>query len=394
MAKRTFKINLIVLWIGCFITNLGNSMTMPFLPLFFRQLDPVNTKTLTLLSGIAFSITFLAKAIVSPFWGRLSDKKGRKLMCIRASGVMALTITTIGFAGSIWQVIVLRAIQGAFSGYINNATALLAGITSEDHRGHALGMLATGGVSGTLVGPLIGGVIAEFWGYRLSFYIIGFCMFAITILTLIFVKENFHANTSSKQLGILQTIKSIPHPKYILAIMITTMFIQVAVTTITPIISLIIGHMMTSSSGVSLMSGIVAAAPGIATLIVAERFGRLIDHVGPYKVLIFGLIFAMICFIPMGFARSVWLLAFLRFLVGISDAALLPSVQTAMAQVPKEIYGRVFSYSQSFEASGDIVGPMLGSFFANQFGYSSIFFAAAAVMLLNFVIVRANRRQA
>ncbi len=43
-------------------------------------------------------MTFIAQAIVSPYWGNLADRKGRKLMCMRASGVMALTITLTGLA--------------------------------------------------------------------------------------------------------------------------------------------------------------------------------------------------------------------------------------------------------------------------------------------------------
>ena len=121
--KRTF----ITLWVGCFITGLGFSMTMPFMPLFMESIGSFSRTELNFYSGLAFSATFLAQAIVSPYWGNLADRKGRKLMCLRASGVMTFTILFTGMANSVWMIIGLRFLQGAFSGYVNNATAFMAG---------------------------------------------------------------------------------------------------------------------------------------------------------------------------------------------------------------------------------------------------------------------------
>ena len=80
------------LWIGSFITGMGYSMTMPFISLFINELGHFSRLQLNLYSGLAFAMTFISQAIVSPYWGSLADRKGRKLMCMRASGVMAITI--------------------------------------------------------------------------------------------------------------------------------------------------------------------------------------------------------------------------------------------------------------------------------------------------------------
>ena len=75
------------LWLGCFITGLGYSMTMPFISLFMAELGNYNKLQLNLYSGLAFAMTFIAQAIISPYWGNLADRKGRKLMCMRAAGI-------------------------------------------------------------------------------------------------------------------------------------------------------------------------------------------------------------------------------------------------------------------------------------------------------------------
>lgn len=95
------------LWLGCFITGMGYSMTMPFISLFISDLGNYSKLQINLYSGLAFAMTFIAQAIVSPYWGSLADRKGRKLMCMRASGVMALTITLTGFTLLINFILVL-----------------------------------------------------------------------------------------------------------------------------------------------------------------------------------------------------------------------------------------------------------------------------------------------
>ena len=146
------------LWLGCFITGLGYSMTMPFISLFMAELGHYNKLQLNLYSGLAFAMTFIAQAIISPYWGNLADRKGRKLMCMRAAGVMSLTIFITGLAQSALFIICMRFLQGLFSGYINNATALMAGETPHQRSGWVMSQMMTAGTAGNLVGPLIGGI--------------------------------------------------------------------------------------------------------------------------------------------------------------------------------------------------------------------------------------------
>ena len=103
-------------------------------------------------------LQLLVTAIVSPLWGRLADQKGRKLMLLRASFGMAIVISLMGTVGNVYQLIGLRLLQGVFSGYISNATALVATGTPREKSGQVLGTLATGAVTGNLLGPLVGGV--------------------------------------------------------------------------------------------------------------------------------------------------------------------------------------------------------------------------------------------
>ncbi|MGC0088674.1 MFS transporter [Enterobacter asburiae] len=123
---ESWKVNLISVWFGCFFTGLAISQILPFLPLYVSQLGVTSHEALSMWSGLTFSVTFLVSAIVSPMWGSLADRKGRKLMLLRASLGMAIAILLQAFATNVWQLFFLRAVMGLTSGYIPNAMALVA----------------------------------------------------------------------------------------------------------------------------------------------------------------------------------------------------------------------------------------------------------------------------
>ncbi|MHC5374102.1 multidrug efflux MFS transporter [Enterococcus sp. LJL120] len=386
--------NLIVLWFGTFMAGIAFSLVMPFMALYIDTLGDYSAAQLNFWSGITFSATFLVTAIVSPFWGRLADQKGRKLMLLRTSLGMAIVIGLMGLVTNVYQLIALRLLQGIFSGYISNATALIATGTPREKSGQVLGTLTTGQVSGTLLGPLIGGVIASIVGYRYTFFITGTILFLVFILSLIFVHEKFTPVKKDNMLPAKQIFKELKYPHLIIGMFITTMIIQASNNSISPIISLYIRQLLGGGGNVTLVSGIIASIPGIATLIAAPRFGRLGDRIGSEKILGIGLIFAMLVYLPMAIVQNVWQLGFLRFLVGISDACLLPAVQSLITKYsPHEAAGRIFSYNQSFQASGNVIGPMLGSSVSSVFGYRGVFISTSLLVFVNYLLVRHNTKE-
>lgn len=375
---------------------MGYSMTMPFVSLFMADLGNYSKFQLNLYSGLAFAMTFIAQAIVSPLWGSLADRKGRKLMCMRAAGVMALTITLTGFAPNAIYIIVMRFIQGAFSGYINNATALIAGETPRQRSGWVMSQMMTAGTAGNLVGPLLGGALSSFfgnllggaWGYRIPFFITGFLMFLVFLGSTFFVHEHFKPVTRAKMKPMTQIMHSLPDLKLIIVMFITTMLVTSSTMSIDPIVSLYVRSMMPASRNVAFVAGVVAATPGLGTLIAASRIGHTMDHVGPLRVLRIGLIIGAVLFAPMALTHNPWVLALLRFILGIASAAMLPAAQTVLTlDTPKESFGRIFSYNQSFQAVGAVLGSLLGSTLSGLFDYATVFWVTGFTLLLNFVLV-------
>lgn len=385
-----WKHNLHVLWFNDFIIGMGFQISMPFVALYVKQLGHFNHFQLSFWSGLAFSASFFVSSWMAPIWGKFADRHGRKKVLMLSATGMGIFSVLIGIALNVYELVTFRLLQGFFSGYVANTSALIASSVPKEHSGKALSTLATGTTSGMLLGPLIGGFIAEIFGYRISFMLTGLGYLIVLLSTIFLVHEhNFTPVSKDESLSARQLFSKLKYPQVVIGMIITTLIIQAGNNSISPIISLYVEQLLHGHGRVALMSGIVSALPGIATIIAAPRFGALGDRIGTHKILLAGLIFAILVYIPQAYVFNIWQLAGLRFLVGISDAALIPQVQTLLAKYsPQKYSGSIFSYNQALQFLGNIVGPMLGSVVSGMFGYSSVFLSTSGLIAINYFWVR------
>lgn len=390
--KPIWKKNLFVLSIAVFIAGIAFSEIMPFLSLYINTLGNFSHQQLNFWSGIVYSGTFIVSAVVSPWWGKLADKKGRKPMILRAGIGMSVVIACMGLVQNVWQLLLLRMLQGVFAGFISNSNALVATETPKTNSGQALGTIASATTAGTLLGPLVGGALTSIFSYRITFMITGGLLLLCSILVLFFIHEDDFKPVTAKKLDKASgVIKSLRSPHLIFGLLLTTLIIQAANNSINPIVSLYIRQLLNGHGNVVFISGVIAALPGIATFLVASRFGALGDKIGTHKIIVAGFIAASIFFFLTAFVRNTVELGILRFLVGFSDACLFPQVQTMLTKnSPAAITGRIFSWNQSAMYIGNIVGPLLGSFVSGMFNYSMVFIVTTVIVLINLLLFRIN----
>lgn len=390
--KPIWKKNLFVLSIAVFIAGIAFSEIMPFLSLYINTLGNFSHQQLNFWSGIVYSGTFIVSAVVSPWWGKLADKKGRKPMILRAGIGMSVVIACMGLVQNVWQLLLLRMLQGVFAGFISNSNALVATETPKTNSGQALGTIASATTAGTLLGPLVGGALTSIFSYRITFMITGGLLLLCSILVLFFVHEDDFKPVTAKKLDKASgVIKSLRSPHLIFGLLLTTLIIQAANNSINPIVSLYVRQLLNGHDNVVFISGVIAALPGIATFLVASRFGALGDKIGTHKIIVAGFIAASIFFFLTAFVQNTVELGILRFLVGFSDACLFPQVQTMLTKnSPAAVTGRIFSWNQSAMYIGNIVGPLLGSFVSGMFNYSMVFIVTTVIVLINLLLFRIN----
>jgi DHA1 family multidrug resistance protein-like MFS transporter len=386
-VMESWKVNLISVWFGCFFTGLAISQILPFLPLYVSQLGVSSHEALSMWSGLVFSVTFLVSAIVSPMWGSLADRKGRKLMLLRASLGMAVAILLQAFATNVWQLFVLRALMGLTSGYIPNAMALVASQVPRERSGWALSTLSTAQISGVIGGPLMGGFLADNVGLRAVFFITAALLVISFLVTLFLIKEGGRPVVSkSERLSGKAVFATLPYPGLMISLFVTTMVIQLCNGSVGPILALFIKSMEPDSNNIAFLSGMIAAVPGVSALMSAPRLGKLGDRIGTARILMGTLIFAVVLFFAMSFVTSPLQLGVLRFLLGFADGAMLPAVQTLLVKYSSDqVTGRIFGYNQSFMYLGNVAGPLMGASVSAMAGFRWVFAATAVVILVNII---------
>ncbi|HDG1698394.1 TPA: multidrug efflux MFS transporter [Kluyvera ascorbata] len=382
---ESWKVNLISVWLGCFFTGLAISQILPFLPLYVAQLGVISHESLSMWSGLTFSVTFLVSAIVSPMWGSLADRKGRKLMLLRASLGMAIAILLQAFATNVWQLFFLRAVMGLTSGYIPNAMALVASQVPRERSGWALSTLSTAQITGVIGGPLLGGFLADHVGLRMVFYITAFLLLVSFLVTLFLIKEGPRPQfNKSEKLSGKAVFATLPYPGLVISLFVTTMVIQLCNGSISPILALFIKSMSPDSTNIAFLSGMIAAVPGVSALISAPRLGKLGDRIGTGRILLGTLTFAVILFFAMSFVTTPFQLGVLRFILGFADGAMLPAVQTLLLKyISERVTGRIFGYNQSFMYLGNVAGPLIGASISAMAGFRWVFIVTAVIVLIN-----------
>lgn len=377
MQEISWKENLRVAWFGSFLTGASISLVVPFMPIFVEQLG-IEGDQVAFYAGLAISVSAVSAALVSPIWGILADKYGRKPMMIRAGLAMTITMGGLAFVPNIYWLIFLRLLNGVFTGFVPNATALIASQVPKDKSGAALGTLSTGVVAGTLTGPFVGGFIAEIFGIRNVFLLIGGFLFLAAILTIFFIKEDFQPVAKEKAIPTKEVFSSFKYPRLLVNLFLTSFVIQFSAQSIGPILALYVRD-LGQTENLLFVSGLIVSSMGFSSMMSAGILGKLGDKVGNHRLLVAAQIYSVIIYLLCAHATSPLQLGLYRFLFGLGTGALIPGVNALLSKMtPKSGISRIFAFNQVFFYLGGVIGPMAGSAVAGYLGYHAVFYATAA----------------
>ncbi len=389
---KTWKVNLIILWIGQFLINAGMTMITPFLALYLaKDLGVQDEHAIGIWAGLIFAANFLTSFLFQPLWGKLSDRYGRKIMLLRSGFGMAVVIVLMGFARSPWELLLLRLLNGTISGFNPAAISLVSGTTPKDRMGFAMGMMQSGVVAGTILGPLIGGILADIIGFRPIFYITGALILVASVLALFLVKETFDREEASQipQVSIIQGFKDLAHIPQLPALFAVTFLLQFAMVSPMSLLPLYVQKLHTSSGDIAFWAGVVIAVTGVSNMISSPLLGKLSDKLGAHRILTYALIGTSITLIPQAFVHNVWQLIIIRFLMGIFMGGLLPSVNALIrAYTPDGMESRSFGFNSSTLALGSMMGAVVGGLLSGIIGIEGLFIISGCLLLLNMFWVR------
>lgn len=362
---------------------LGMSMFLPFLPLYLRSLGVTGKGELETMSGLVYAAPFFAATIATPIWGYFGDRYGQKLMVMRASLGLALVVAIMGFATSASQLLLLRVVQGAISGFIAAAIALVATTAPRERLGYALGSLQTSIPSGTIIGPLIGGTLSDLIGPRNIFFVTAGLNACAGIVVWMMVREGARKPHEGGAEQIVENYRFVFGSPQLRILFLVLLLSQFALMSIVPIMALFVEELGAHGRLVATTTGVILAITGIANIVASPRWGRRSDRCGYKPSLRRALLGAGIFALPQGLAFAPWHLFLLRIPYGLMIGGIVPSVHAMIGlRAPENRRAGTLGVTSTALMLGNMLGPLAGGALAGVFGFRTVFFVSSAVFFV------------
>jgi MFS transporter, DHA1 family, multidrug resistance protein len=394
--------NLWVIFVAQLCTAVGFSMIFPFLPLYVADLGTNTALSIEFWAGMVFSAQAAVMMITAPIWGALADRYGRKIMVERAMFGGALVVLLMAFARSAEELVLLRMIQGAVTGTVSAANALVAASAPRNRTGFAMGVVQVGLWGGVAIGPLIGGILADVFGFRVPFIITAVLLTVSGIVVVLAVREEFtpEARAANKKKSFFREWRNIFSMPGVLPTYFVRFLTGLSRMMMVPIMPLFVAALLATGRmtlpvppgffdvfggqvGVSTYTGLVIGiASGTAT-ISGVYLGRLGDRIGHRRILMGSALAATCLFIPQAFVTHAWQLLVLQGLSGLAIGGLVasPSALLARYTLPGE-EGAVYGLDNSVVAAARGIAPLIGAGVAFWFGLRVTLIASGGLFLV------------
>ncbi|MEH7393444.1 MFS transporter [Bacillus sp. JJ1503] len=350
---KNYKITLGLLLMNLFIAFMGIGLVIPVLPTLMNELG-INGKTVGYLTA-AFAI---AQLIVSPFAGKAVDKLGRKIMIVLGLFIFGLSELLFGLGKEIEMLFISRILGGVSAAFIMpGVTAFIADITTLKTRPKALGYMSAAISTGFIIGPGIGGFLAEF-GTRTPFFFAGALGTIAAILTIMFISEPDRATEINEQTsGSKNGFRRIIEPKYFFAF-ILIFIASFGLAAFESFFSLFVDHKFQfkpSDIAIVITGGAIFGA--VSQVILFDRLTRIW---GEIKLIRNSLILSALLVFLMTVVHSYFSILLVTFIVFVGFDLFRPAVTSYLSNIAGNEQGFVGGMNSMFTSLANISGPILG----------------------------------
>ncbi|HZC79931.1 MAG TPA: MFS transporter, partial [Ktedonobacterales bacterium] len=337
-VSPSWRTSLTVVCVAQATAMLAFGFVLPFLPLYLREIGVTPDSAVVFWSGALVTSTGISLAIFSPIWGALADRHGRKVMVLRSLLVGGVIIALMGLVQNVGQFLVLRILQGVFTGTIAASTALVASIVPRDRIAASMGQLQTSVYVGIAAGPVLGGLIAQAVGIRGTFFVAGAMLFAAGLLVWQFVHEHFTPPSLTRRPAFFKTLGIGLRSRTLLPLMVTLLVVQLGTAIVLPILPLYVERLSSATDPVKLYAGLSYGATAVFSALAAVSYSRLVDRNGYRRILIYACFGAAVFYLPQAFAQNIGEFLLLRAGLGIFFGVLIPATNAIVAlSTPPEL---------------------------------------------------------
>jgi MFS transporter, DHA1 family, multidrug resistance protein len=344
ILPNDWRRNVWALTLTVFISFVGFQFFSPFLPLYIRELGVTDPAKIALWSGLQAAVTPAMSGLLSPVFGRLADRFGRKLMLIRSLVGFVVIVAAMGLVTSVEQLFLARVVMGFFAGFTPMVMALATTSAPKDKVAAAIGMVQSAQLLSVAVGPAIGGYVASHFGIRYAFFATaGLCAVALVGLIVLFqeVEPGSGALRQPTAKMPLSDVFKYPHFASVMALLFAAQFIDRGLALLIP---LQVAH-LPDIEKIAAVSGTIVSVGAIAATTSANVAALLAREVPAARLLLIGLLLGGPLCAAMALPRHWILLLGLRLLTGLClGAAITLTYSLGAAIVPAEHRGAAFGW--------------------------------------------------
>lgn len=382
--------NLYSVWFAQFFAMVGMSMVIPFLPFYVRELGVTDPKELEQWSGLVFAGPFILSFVMTPIWGTLGDKFGKKPMVLRAIFGLSLSQLLIGLSPNVFWLFIFRMFQGGISGFIAASLALVSASTPKEKSGYAIGILQTSISAGTVIGPVLGGFLADVTSHSNIFFITSIICFISGILVYYNVKEPIVIN-KNKPFTLFENFQFAFSQKKILYSLVSITLVTMSISLAQPVFALFIESFDMELIYKGTITGTIFGITGVFTVIAAPWWGKRVDRKGYKKNIIIAMSGAAIAYFLHNLFSNVFYLYPIRAFLGFCVGGLVPVFYAYISKnVPEERKSGIMGFASSFTLFGNLIGPLLCTALLYKLNVHHIFLISGLVMCINTIFTYLN----
>jgi MFS family permease len=373
-----------------FIGFTGFTLVMPFLPLYFQELGLQDVGQIALWSGLSLGITPAMTAVLSPAWGRLADRFGRKIMVERSLVSFVLVMSAMAYVREPWHVFALRAVQGLFAGYGALTLTMAAESAPPDKMPMAIGLVQTAQRLGPALGPVIGGVVAQVVGIRRAFFVsAGFYAVALVLVFVLYREQRPERTVAARGSGPVSFRDLLSFENFLL-LMVVIFIVQVVDRSFGPILPLFLGQVGVPDERIALLSGLLFSEAAFAAALGHHLTGRLLNRSTPRTLLVTAALVAAFGTAVYALEPPAWVLMATTPVFGIAvGISMTTAYASAGGMIPQGAGGAGFGLLTTASLTGLAVSPMLSGLLGATSIRAVFALDAVAMVLLALWIRRA-----
>ena len=417
--KRTFR----AVWAANFVTSAAMMSFLPFFPSLLEELGLTDRHRIAVWSGLCFGAAPLSATLMSPIWGTLGDRFGRRIMVLRAMLAIAIFVGGMAFATTPLQIFLLRIGQGLFSGFIPPSITLVSIAAPAHRQGRIVADLQTALPLGAVIGPFLGGLIATTGGHRSVFLFVAAAALLSALLVYLFADEDKSTRRAGERVGsagatfrqMLRDVGEIWSHPHVRAIAVLVLCLQFGLGATNPLLELHVRDLVgpdppgawfsalarlpgmsdgSSAGQLAFATSLLFGGMALVNLICMPFWGRIGDRMGHRRALVVAAAANVMALLLQAAAQHyVWLLAG-RLLMGLALAGTGPlAFGVAAASTSVDRRGGAFGVVFSARTLAVAIGGALGGALARWIGIEGLMLASAGLVVLALLLLGRSRAQ-